>query len=128
MDNKAYMQALYLAFGQGNLDPMIAIMQDDTEWIEAEGGPYGGVYTGVEEIMTNVFGRIQQDWQSFTVVPNQFIVDGDTVVVLGAYTATHNQTGRSFSSPFAHVWTLASGKLKRFQQFVDTHLHNQPLP
>ncbi|WP_290563031.1 hypothetical protein [Aliidiomarina sp.] len=29
---------------------------------------------------------------------------------------------------FAHVWTLADGKLKRFQQFVDTHLHNQVLP
>ena len=128
MDNKLQIQAVYLAFAQGNLEPMLTLMHAETEWEEAAGGPYGGIYTGTEAIMANVFGRIQQEWQSFQVIPQQFIADGDTVVVLGDYDATHGSTEENFTSPFAHVWTLADGKLKRFQQFVDTHLHNQVLP
>ena len=39
---------------------------------------------------------------------------GDTVVALGDYGGTYKATGKSFSAPFAHVWTLHDGKILRF--------------
>ena len=50
----------------------------------------------------------------------QFIEDGDTVVVLGAEAWKHKASGEPAEVKMAHVWTVANGKLTRFQQHVDT--------
>jgi uncharacterized protein len=120
-------RAAYAAFGKGDSPAVLAVLADDVHWIEAEGGPYGGSYVGPQAVLEQVFMKLGGEWDGFTAVPAEFIVDGDTVVALGSYSATFKATGKSFTAPFAHVWRFNAGKVVAFQQYTDTHLHRQPM-
>lgn len=54
------------------------------------------------------------------MTPEEFVEEGDQVVSLGLYSGTRKETGKSFSAPYAHVWTLRDGKVVRFRQYTDT--------
>lgn len=117
----------YDAFRRGAIDEVTAIMADDIEWVEAEGGPYGGVYNGPDAVVEGVFQPLGGKWEEFVVEPERFVDGGDTVVAMGTYRGTYAETGKHFEAPFAHAWDLEDGTVVRFQQYVDTALHNEPL-
>jgi ketosteroid isomerase-like protein len=41
-------------------------------------------------------------------------------VSFGRYTGTFRRNGRQVDAQFAHVWTIAGGRIKGFQQYTDT--------
>jgi uncharacterized protein len=63
------------------------------------------------------FGSARSD---FEAVPDRIGADGGTVVATGTYSGTFEETGRSFTARFAHVWELEDGKVVRFEQVADT--------
>lgn len=125
--NLEIIQGTYDSFAKGDVEAVLATFADDISWVEAEGGPYGGVYHGPNEVVANVFGPLGEEWDEFRVEPERFVDGGDTIVATGTYTGTYSTTGDSFEAPFAHVWDLEGGEVVRFQQYVDTALHNEPL-
>ena len=122
----ATVRSLYEAFARGDMPAVLGALAADVHWTEAEGGPYGGVSVGPQAVLDNVFMKLGADWDGYTASPEEFIADGDTVVVLGQYSAIYKATGKPFKAPFAHVWRLQDGKVQRFQQYTDTHLHRLP--
>ena len=44
------------------------------------------------------------------------------MVSLGAYGGVNRVTGKTMRAPFAHIWLVADGKLKRFDMYTDTLL------
>lgn len=117
----------YDALARGAVDDVTAMMAEDIEWVEAEGGPYGGTYRGPDEVVEEVLAPLGGEWDEFVVEPERFVEGGDTVVAMGTYNGTYAETGKSFEAPFAHVWDFDDGTVVRFQQYVDTALHNEPL-
>lgn len=120
-------RALYDAFAQGDVPTVLGAMSPDIHWTEAEGGPYGGISIGPQAVLENVFMKLGGEWDGFSVVPKEFVSTGDTVVCLGDYSGTYKATGKSFTSPFAHVWHFRDGKAATFHQHVDTVLHRRPM-
>ncbi len=55
-----------------------------------------------------------------SVPTEQFVADGDTVVMLGTYRWKHKSTGEPAVVKMAHVWTMDDGRAIAFQQHVDT--------
>nr|WP_294502983.1 nuclear transport factor 2 family protein [uncultured Rhodopila sp.] len=55
-----------------------------------------------------------RDWDNFSAVADDFIPEGDRVVSQGAYRGVNKPTGKAMPAPFAHVWRVTDGKLKRF--------------
>jgi ketosteroid isomerase-like protein len=53
-------------------------------------------------------------------MPQEMIVEGNRVVVLGRYTGTHGTTGEDINAQMVHVWTVQEGQAISFQQYVDT--------
>ena len=49
-----------------------------------------------------------------------YVVDGEHVVVLARYTATHRATGKALDVRVAHHFIVRGGLIVRFEQFVDT--------
>ena len=117
----------YAANDRGDLDGMLAPFADDVRWTEAAGFPYAGTYIGPDAVAENVFARIQEDWDDYTVAIDEIVDGGDVVVGIGTYSGTHRQTGRFFAARVAHVWRLADGKVVAFEQFTDTELVNRAL-
>lgn len=125
--NLETIQETYDAFAAGDVGTVLATFDDDITWVEAEGGPYGGVHHGPDEVVENVFGPLGEEWDEFRVEPERFVDGGDTIVATGTYRGTYSATGGSFESPFAHVWDFEDGQVVHFQQYIDTVLHNEPL-
>jgi len=126
-DNLDVVRGVYGAFAAGDIPSVLAVLSPAVEWTEAEGGPYGGVSVGPQQVLENVFMKLGGEWDGYSAVPREFIAEGSTVVVLGEYAGTYKATGKSFRAPFAHVWKLKDGKAVSFHQYTDTALHQRPL-
>ena len=118
--NKALIENLYASFVTGDVPAVLGAMADDIQWTEAEGYPLAGTYVGPQAVLEGVFMRLGEIGDHYSVVPGQFVADGDTVVMLGNYTWKHKATGEPASVKMAHVWTVRDGKIVAFQQHVDT--------
>lgn len=92
----------------------------DATWTEAAGFPYGGTYTGFEDIAKNVFSRLGNEWIDYKFVPEDYVASGDKVVAYGTYSGTYKETGKYFEARVAHLWKLKDGKIVSFEQFVDS--------
>ncbi len=114
---------LYEAFGRGDVPAVLEGMDPEIHWHEAEGNPYmpsGEAWVGPNAILENLFMKLGEDWDGFTVHPGTYHDAGDVVVVEARYTGTHFGTGKALDSQVCHVWTLKDGKVVKFQQYVDT--------
>jgi hypothetical protein len=127
MNNADIIRDHYAASDRGDLDGMLAPLAPDVHWTEAAGFPYAGTYVGPDAVARNVFSRIQEDWDDYTVAIDEIVDGGDVVVGTGTYSGTHRQTGRFFAARVAHVWRLDGGSVVAFEQFTDTEMVNRAL-
>ena len=127
MSNLESVRGLYEAFAKGDVPTVLAFLDANIAWTEAEGFPYGGTYNGPNAVLEGVFMRLGSEWDAFAAVPEEFVDGGDTVVALGQYSGTYKATGKSFKANFAHVWKIREGKAVRFVQYVDTLLVHRAL-
>ncbi len=104
-----------------------AVLSPDVEWTEAEGFPYAGTYVGPEAVIAGVFHRLQTEWTGYRAQVHTYLADGDRVAACGVYSGTYNATGKSMTSPFAHLYQLKDGKIMRMAQYVDTVLVSRAL-
>ena len=119
--NSDVLRGGYEAFGRGDMDSVLQIWQDDIQW---EGPndqrlPGAGTHQGKEKV-AGVIGQIADNWDNFTVAPDEFIEQGDTVVVLGHTEADAKGSGQHVKVPFVHVWRMRDGKAARVQTLTDT--------
>ena len=119
--NKEIIAALYASFAKGDVPTVLAAMDPKIEWTEAEGWPlYSGTLVGPQAVVEGVFMRLGEIGDNFSVKHAQLVAEGDTVVALGTYSWHRKGSGEPAEVKMAHVWTLAGGKVARFQQHVDT--------
>jgi uncharacterized protein len=118
----------YESFARHDLDAVVADMDSEIEWQQAQGLPHGGTYHGLAEVRRNVFDPLDRDWwDEFAADPEEFVDGGDQVVVLGRYRGVAKRTGKRLDVPFVHVWTLRDGRAVLFRQFLDTAGWNEAL-
>lgn len=117
-----FVQGLYEAFGRGDAATVLACLDPEIVWMEAENIPYAdrNPYRGPQQVGEGVFGRIAAEWDGFTVTPERMVEQGDHVVVMGRYRGTYRATGQRVNSQFVHAWTLRAGRAIAFQQYADT--------
>jgi ketosteroid isomerase-like protein len=117
--NVELVRGVYDAFADGDVDAVFAAMKPDIEWDESEGMPYGGVYYGREAIVANVFGPILADVEGFTAAPDEVVALDDARVMARG---RHGGTGAAgpVDARFVHIWTVADGKVSRYEQLADT--------
>ncbi len=120
MNNVDIIKNLYKSFAVGDIDAVLEILAEDVEWIESEGIPYGGTFTGHEAIVNGVFAKIGSEWSNFSAHVDEFIDAGDIVITLGVDSGTYNTTGKSMQAPTASIWRLKAGKIVQFRQYIDT--------
>jgi len=118
--NKEIIEQAYASFAAGDIPAALAAFADDIEWSEPDGYPLGGTYVGPQAVLEDVFMHLGEIGDHFSVVPERFVADGDTVVALGNLAWKNKETGAPASVKMAHVWTFRNGKATTFQQHTDT--------
>lgn len=120
-ENKQLVMEGYRLFQSGDIRSLMERYHDDAEWIgpESEFVPFAGRFHGKAGI-AEFFTKLDANAQALRFEPQQVIAEGDKVVVTGEATWLAKPTGRSYDSPWVHVFTIRDGKVARFQSYLDT--------
>ena len=119
--NTDTLKQAYEAYGSGDLDGAFDNATDDFVWEgpNAEELPGGGRHEG-RDAAKQMAAQIPERWDDFSVAPDEWIEDGDTVIVLGHSEGTPQGGGDRMKVPFVHVWRFEDGRQKRVQILTDT--------
>ncbi len=112
----------YLASAARDLAALRATMAPDVEWTEMAGFPLAGTYRTPEGVTSNVMEALGRDWDGWAAHDDQYVVEGENVVVLARYTARNRATGKDLNARVVHHFVVRGGLIVRFEQFVDTAL------
>lgn len=122
-ENVSVIDGLYKAFGAGDIPNVLAAMDANVVWNEAEGNAYadGNPYIGPEAVLNGVFARVGEDYEYFNLANIKLHdMSNNQVLATLRYQAKLKKNGVTFDAQVAHLWTLKDGKVSAFQQYVDT--------
>ena len=126
-NNIEIIRATYEGSSAQNGRNLMQALAPNAVWIEAEGFPYAGSYTGPEAIVQGVFHRLATEWTDYRAEAKTYVAEGDQIVAFGTYYGTYTATGKSMHADFAHHYHLSNGKIIRMKQYVDSHKVQQAL-
>jgi ketosteroid isomerase-like protein len=104
-------------------DQWTAIFADNFKFGSIAQGGHGAAYLTAyqsRDSLAEYFGGIQRDWDMIEFVTDQFVAQGDRVVMLGHCSWRFKKTGKVVSTPKADAWRFAAGKAVEFYEYYDT--------
>jgi ketosteroid isomerase-like protein len=110
----------YEKFSSGDVDAALDNWADDFVWQGPNSTelPGGGEHRGKDEARKMVQESVGA-WDEFSLVADEFLEEGDTVVVLGHNDVTKGD--QSAQIPVVHIWRYDGDQAKRLQILTDTH-------
>ena len=115
-------KAVFEAFGRADVDAIMQWIANDAvvEFYGPQVIPYADIYDGEKEVR-RFFETVLSSVDIHQFDTEEFICEGDKVVVTGHLRLTARSTGRPIESDFVHVITVKDGKWSRFRDFMNTH-------
>lgn len=119
-------KAVFEAFGRGDVDDIMKFIADDgcIEFYGPSIIPYAGFYDGADQ-MRGFFETVLSSVDIHQFDAEDFICEGDKVVVTGHLRLTARATGGGIESDFVHVITVRDGKWLLFRDFMNTFVAAQ---
>jgi ketosteroid isomerase-like protein len=118
--NIGLVQRGYEAFGRGDMDTFISLLDPNVEWTTPGPSdlPTAGTRRGHAQVR-EFFGALAAlvDFEHFE--PKAFLADGDHVVVLGLDRVKVKGTGETVTEEWCHVFTIRNGKVATFHEYLD---------
>jgi uncharacterized protein len=109
----------YDSFNSGNIDGVLAVLEDDVEWVEPGGGNApSGTFTGPQSVAQDVFSAVPENFEEFTATPENFDDRGEEIVVTGRFSGK-NKSGSDLDSAFTHTYQMKDGKVAKMTNEVD---------
>ena len=120
-DNIAKVQAMYAAFGSGDIANIVAGVTEDIEWhvLGPNTIPYAHPYhgkAGVQEFFEVIGAAVEFE----TFEPTEFIASGDQVAVVGSSRERVRATGKSADNHWCMVFDFRDGLACRFRSYEDS--------
>jgi hypothetical protein len=85
----------------------------------AQGAQYLSAYSS-RDALKDYFAGLARDWDMLDWNTDEFIAQGDRVVVLVRCTWRYKKTGKVVSTPKADAWRMANGKAVEYYEYYDT--------
>ncbi len=118
-ENVEIVRGGYDDFNSGNIAGVLGRLEENVEWIEPGGGNApAGTFNGPDAVGSEVFPRVQENFDEFVCQPTEFTDEGDRVIATGRFTGK-NKSGSELDATFEHVWELRDGKIVRLENQVD---------
>jgi uncharacterized protein len=112
------LREVYWAFQGPDVDDLRSRLAHDIVVMLPESVPWGGTRHGLDGI-ESLCERFQEHIDGSWAEPDDFLVAGDRVVVLGRVQGRIRRSGEEFEVPFAHVWELSDGVPSMLQAYFD---------
>jgi uncharacterized protein len=118
-DAKQSIKTLYDAFNRGETDTILESLTEDVVWDVPGTAPFTGRRFGREQVR-EFFDSLARHATIEQFDADEFLADGDRVVVLGRQRASVRETGTKYESRWAHVFRLRGGKITEAYLYRDT--------
>jgi uncharacterized protein len=124
--NVALLQRAYQLWADSkgaSANDWMAICADNIKFGSIAEGDYGAGYLTTyrsRDQLRDYFGGLKRDWDMIEFVVNDFIAQGDRVVMLGSCSWRFKRTGKVVATPKADSWRFADGKAVEFYEYYDT--------
>ncbi|MFA5667727.1 MAG: nuclear transport factor 2 family protein [Balneolaceae bacterium] len=115
---KTVVEKMFAAFSSGDIDKIVETVSDNTEWI------YHGTQIipkgefekkeGVRAFFTNIFERTE----IIKFEPQQYIVEGNMVVVMGEEHQKVKRSGRELKQKWVQIYTVENDLITRMEEFA----------
>jgi len=115
---KTVVEKMFSAFGSGDIEKFVATVSDDTVWI------YHGtqiIPAGTFEKKEGVrafFSNILDKTEIINFDPQQYIVEGNMVVVLGQEHQRVKRSGRELKQKWVQIYTVENDLITRMEEFA----------
>ncbi len=119
---KAVVEKMFAAFGKGDIEAFLKTVSDDTVWI----------YHGTQEIPKDTFegkegarkfiGSIINDTEVVSFEPQQYIGEGNMVVVLGREHQKVKASGKELKQQWVQVYTVVNDLITRMEEFATSEV------
>src|SRR5580698_9331394 len=111
-DNIKTIQAIYEAFGRGDVGAILDKLTDDVDWaVEANGAaPWNGLRRGKDEV-AGFFKAIADNSEVTEFTPLALASNDTEVLTVIRYGATVRATGKSGSMDIHHWWRFQGDKV-----------------
>ena len=119
-ENRALVQRGYEAFGRGDIEALLALLDENVEWITPGPSdlPTAGHRRGQQQV-AEFFQGVDNLFEVQRFEPEVFVSEGDRVVVLGSETARVKATGKALDMRWVHAFTVRNGKVAVFEEYED---------
>ena len=119
--NLQVVMRIYRAIVEGDIATRKSLVTDDfvLHFFGTEKIPWAGEWHGKDglgEFLQRIADTL--DFEEFAT--DEFLLDGDNVVVLGHERCRARATGRAAQVKWAHIWTLRDGLVCRHHEYTDT--------
>src|ERR1700722_2267761 len=104
-------------------DHWTAIFADTIKFGSLAQGSYGAAYLSAYQTrdqLAQYFVGLKRDWEMIEYVAENYVAQGDRVVMLGHCAWRNRQTGKEVATPKADSWRFADGKTIEFYEYYDT--------
>lgn len=117
---KTVVETMFAAFLEGDVEKILSTVSEDTDWI------YHGTQVipkarfsgkdGVKTFFTNILSRTEM--LRFDI--DQYIVEGNRVVVLGGEHQRVKRSGRELKQKWVQIYTVGNNLIVRMEEFATT--------
>ena len=118
--NLDVVRRMYAAFGRGDLEGTLEPLDPQVSW-RTPGPPdlpTAGLRQGIPAVR-EFFGLLLNTFDIAEFQPQDFLVSGDTVVVLGTSREGPKGSGRLVDFRWVHVFTFRNGRIVAFEEPAD---------
>ncbi|MFF5207740.1 nuclear transport factor 2 family protein [Streptosporangium sp. NPDC000396] len=112
-------EAAYIAaggLGKASFDRLAECLHPDVVMYQAPGLPYGGTWRGPQGI-EGFLAAMSETWESLEFLEQQYVVDGDTVVIRNRGRLRARGTGRSLETWVMQLMTIKDGLITEIHPF-----------
>ena len=106
-----------------SVDYWLGLLAEDVQWCSIGDGAPGLEFSKTRSSKAEVVEYLQElgsEWNLIHYSVEEFVAEGDRVVVLGNCGWCNKRTGRTVESPKADFFRLKDGKIVEFFEFFDT--------
>jgi uncharacterized protein len=120
--NLQVIQQAFDDFAKGNIPAIINTLTDDVRWssFKIPGAAMSGNFFGKEGAQ-EFFKHLNEQIKFSLFEPREFIVQGDSVIVLGHQAGIVKSTGKSFDHDWCFSFKMKHGKVHSYFAFTDSY-------
>ena len=114
----AIVQRMFTAFGKGDLDALVDTVHPDSRWTYYGANPRLAAATFVGRAAVRRFFEGILDRLSITAFDtDQFVAEGDTVVIFGGEAGTVRASGQAFRNVWAQKYVVRDGLIVEMAEY-----------